>query len=127
MPGKYLNPKYARRARRRRRWALTLAGLTICFCGLCALYSVDVSIRAAMLPAAPPLAELEELRPDYYRLTLFGNVTELSTQWIGQLEGQFQALLRTPSAPVRLFFQLRGAVTGQLPRNLRDDPQKAAY
>lgn len=127
MQGKYLNPKYAKKARRRKRRALFAVALTLCFCCLCALYTVDTAIRAAMLPAAPPLAQLEETAPNQYSLTLFGRQRQFSTQWMGAVEGQLQALWRTPSAPVRLWYQLRGWATHQLPRNLRDDPKKAEY
>lgn len=76
-----------------------------------------------MLPAAQPVAELRELGWRRYELELFGRQLQFTTQWVVALGEQLGELVRTPPAPVRLYYQLRAQLTGQLPRNMRGNPK----
>lgn len=121
--GRYLNPKYRRRQQRRRRLTLVVAATALSFCCVTAIYRVDTNIRQTMLPAAPPVAELRELGWRQYELELFGRQLRFSTEWAVAFGEQLGALARTPPPAVRLYYQLRAQLTGQLPRNMRDNPK----
>lgn len=121
--GKYLNPKYAKRERHRRRtFIATMALLLSLLCGV-SILRVDDAIRSTMLPAAPPAVNIQEQQPMEYQLQLFGKEYHFSAQWVWSLGYELGVVVRTPPAPVRLLYQARAFLTGRLPRNVRSDPR----
>lgn len=119
LKGKYLNPKYARRRKRAKRIAAALLAALVLASGGRAMVEVDQVIRQTMLPSAPPLVDLEKQQPGQFRLTLLGKEMEFSLTWAREGLEDLKQLMQTPSAPVRLGWQIWGLLTGKTPPNSR--------
>lgn len=124
--GKYFNVKYAVRRKKLRRAILCTAVLTLLIIGVGTLWQVDYTIRGTMLPAAPPISEIERIKPQNYSISLFGHKFDLSFSDMYAACDELSELVRTPPSSVRLFYQLRAYFTDELPKNLRDNPRKAS-
>lgn len=101
------------------------AAFLLLLLGSLTVWQVDINIRSTMLPAAPPVAELTQQSLHRYRLSLLGREVEFSLEGAVRGMEELDSLLRTPPAPLRLYYQLRAFATGELPRNSRADPRKA--
>lgn len=123
LKGQYLNPKYARRRKVRRRVTVVLCTTVLALGCLVAIYRIDSNIRSTMLPQAPPVAELRKQEPMRYELELFGRQYSFSTQWVYSLGNELGGVLRTPPPAVRAYYQLRAYLTDKLPKNARDNPR----
>lgn len=123
LKGRYLNPKYARRRRRCRIAVIVVAAVTVTLWTGLSILLIDSNIRATMLPAAPAAAQLERSDYDSYTVTILGRSFSFSVKWAVAMRHQLGALLHTPPAPVRFFYQARGFITDSIPRNLRSDPK----
>lgn len=121
--GRYLNPKYARRERLRRQIFIIVTSVLLTVTCVTAIVKIDTEIRQTMLPAAPPVVQLEQEGWQQYRLELLGNSYSFSTEWLSSLGWQFGRLLRTPPAPVRLLYQVNAYLTDNLPPNVRGNPR----
>ncbi|MEG1687398.1 MAG: hypothetical protein RR276_05895, partial [Angelakisella sp.] len=56
-----------------------------------------------------------------YRIWLFGQELSLSTDGVSAFLLQLEQLLHTPPPAIRLSCQLYAWLTGELPRNVRED------
>ena len=121
--GRYLNPKYARRERLRRQVFIILVSVLLTATCVTAIVRIDTEIRQTMLPAAPPVVQLEQEGWQQYRLELLGSSYSFSTEWLSSLGWQLDRLLRTPPAPLRLLYQINAYLTDTLPPNVRGNPR----
>ncbi|MEG1943591.1 MAG: hypothetical protein RR049_07215, partial [Angelakisella sp.] len=98
--GKYLNPKYELRRKKLRRAVLSTCVLTLLIVAAGTAWQVDYTIRGTMLPAAPPIAAVEQGSPHSYRISLLGHEFELSLSGVYAASEEASVILRTPPAPL---------------------------
>ena len=83
---------------------LCLAGALCCLGGLS---TVDRRIRAVTINQSPPLWEVEEEMDregtSVWHLSILGRETTVDLAPLQEVGGEISLILRTPSAPVRLF------------------------
>ena len=121
MNGQFLNPKYERRKGQRRKITLTALIISLTIIGFSALYNIDLLIRSTMLPSSTPIASISEQSIHEYEIHFLGNQFTVNVTPFIDFANTMTQLKNTPTAPTRIYHQLKAFIRFDIPPNLGGD------